>query len=160
MPLLQYFGWVGSFLLAALFGASWWSSGNVADATPPRARFGERVHIRIHSDHKWPERVVFDTTRPMLGPAENAQAETKLQGQDASQEPVATERHDPVEAFAEIGRETVEGCLQPPCSADQNPESGAPPKRKAALLRSHPGVSKAAKAFTAPNPFHRLPGKS
>jgi hypothetical protein len=35
----------------------------------------------------------------------------------------------------------------------------APPKRKAALLRSHPGVSRAAKAFTAPNPFHRLPGK-
>jgi len=156
MPLLQYFGWVGSFLLAALFGASSWSSGNVADATPPRARLGESIHIRIRSDHKWPERVVFDTTRSMLAPAENAQAETGPQGQ----EPIAAERHDPVEAFAQMGREAVKGCLQPPCSAGRNPESDAPPQRKAALLRSHPGASRAARAFTAPNPFHRLPGKS
>jgi hypothetical protein len=160
MPLFQYFGWVGSFLLGALFAASWWFSGNVAEAPPPRAPLSESIHIRIHSDHKCPERVVFDTTRAKLSPAENVQAETEPQGQEASQEPVAAERHDPIEAFAEMGRETVEGCLQPPCSAGQNLESGAPPKRKVALLRSHPGVSKAAKAFTAPNPFHRLPGKS
>jgi hypothetical protein len=155
MPLFQYFGWVGSFLLAALFAASWWFSGNAADAPPARAPLSESIHIRIHSDHKWPERVVFDTTRWRLAPAENAQAETEPQGQ----KPTAVESHDPVEAFAEMGRETVEGCLQPPCSAGQNPESDVPPKRKAALLRSHPGVSRAAKAFTAPNPFHRLPGK-
>ena len=160
MPLLQYFGWVGSFLLAALFGASWWSSGNVADATPPRARLGESIHIRIHSDHEWPERVVFDTTRPMLGPAENAQAETKLQGQDASQEPIAADRHDPVEAFAEMGRETVDGCLQPPCPAGWNPKIERSAEGRGRPLRSHPGASRAARAFTAPNPFHRLPGKS
>src|SRR6202790_1676755 len=133
MPLLQYVGWVRSFLLAALFAASWWFSGNVADAPPSRAPLSESIHIRIHSDHKWPEHVVFDTTRARLAPAENAQAETEPQGQEAGQEPVAAERPDPVEAFAEMGRETVEGCLQPPSSADQNPESDAPPKRKAAL---------------------------
>jgi hypothetical protein len=160
MPLLQYFRWVGSFLLAALFAASWWFSGSVTDAPPSRTPLSESIHIRIHSEHKWPERVVFDTTRSMLAPVENAQAETAPQAQEASQEPVAAERHDPVEAFAEMGRETVEACLQRPCSADQNLESDAPLKRKAALLRSHPGVSTAAKAFTAPNPFHRLPGKN
>jgi hypothetical protein len=160
MPLLQYFGWVGSFLLAALFAASWWFSGSVPDAQPSGAPLSESIHIRIHSDHKWPERVVFDTTRSRLAPPETAQAETEPQGQEASQEPVAAERHDPVEAFVEMGRETVEVCLQPPYSADQNPESDAPPNRKAGLLWSHPGVSRAAKAFTAPNPFHRLPGKS
>src|ERR1700674_5686442 len=106
MPLFQYFGWVGSFLLAALFAASWWFSGNVADAPPPRAPLSESIHIRIHSDHKWPERVVFDTTRSRLAPAENALTETEPQGQEASQEPVA-ERHNPIEAFAEMGRETV-----------------------------------------------------
>jgi hypothetical protein len=158
MPLLQYFGWVGSFLLATLFTASWWFSGNVVDAPPSRAPLSESIHIRIHSDHKWPERVVFDTTRPRLAPAENAQAETEPQGQRVSQEPVASERHDPIEAFAEM--ETVEGSLRPLLSTDQNPESDAPLKRKAALLRSHAGVSRAAKAFNAPNPFHRLPGKS
>ena len=103
---------------------------------------------------------MFDTTRSRLAPAENAQVETEPQGQQVSQELVASERHDPVEAFAEMGRETVEGRFQPPYSADENPESDAPPNRKAALLQSHPGVSRAAKAFTAPNPFHRLPGKS
>jgi hypothetical protein len=149
----------GELLLAALFATSWWLSGNVTDAPPPRAPLSESIHIRIHSDHKWPERVVLDTTRARLAPAENAQAETETQGQETSQEPVA-ERHNPIEAFAEMGRETVEGCLQRPCSADQNPESDAPPKRKTALLRFHSGVSRAAKAFTAPNPFHRLPGKS
>jgi hypothetical protein len=151
MPLLQYFGWVGSFLLAALFAASWWFSGNVADAPPSRAPLSESIHMRIHSNHKWPKRVMFDTARSRLAPAETAQAETEPH--------VAAERHDPVEAFAEMGRQTVEGCLQPPCSADQNLESDAPRKRKAALLRSHPGVSRAAKAFTASNPFHRQPGK-
>jgi hypothetical protein len=158
MPLLQYFGWVGSFLLAALFAASWWFSGSVTDAPPSRTPPSES--IQIHSDHKWPERVVFDTTRSRLAPVENDQAETEPQGQDASQEAVAAQRHDPVEAFAEMRRETVEGCLQPPCSADQNSESDAPPKREAARLRSQPGASRAARAFTAPNPFHRLPGKS
>jgi hypothetical protein len=35
MPLFQYFGWVGSVLLAALFTASWWLPGNVPYAPPP-----------------------------------------------------------------------------------------------------------------------------
>jgi hypothetical protein len=160
MLLFQYFRWVGSFLLVALFAASWWFSGNVADAPPSKAPLSESIHIRIHSDHKWPERVVFDTTRARLAPAENAQAEPEPQGQDASQTLVTARRHDPVEAFAEMAPETVEGRLPPPYSSDQNPESDAPPKRKSALLQSHPGASRAAKAFTAPNPFHRLPGKS
>jgi hypothetical protein len=160
MLLFQYFRWVGSLLLVALFAASWWLSGNVADAPPSKAPLSESIHIRIHSDHKWPERVVFDTTRARLAPAENAQAEPEPQGQDASQTLVAARRHDPVEAFAEMAPETVEGRLPPRYSADQNPESDAPPKRKSALLQSHPGASRAAKAFTAPNPFHRLPGKS
>ena len=78
MPLLQYFRWVGSFLLTALLAASWWFPGNVAGEPPSRAPLSERTS----------------------------------------------------------------------------------PKRKTALLRFHPGVSREARAFTAPNPFHRLPGKS
>jgi hypothetical protein len=159
MPLFQYFGWVGSVLLAALFAASWWLPGNVAGAPSPRMPLSESIHIRIRSDHKWPERVVFDTTGSELASAKSAQAQTGQQDQRARQKPVAVERLDPIEAFAEM-HETVEGCLQPPCSADQNQESSASPNRKAALLRSHPAVSTAANALTAPNPFRRLPGKS
>jgi hypothetical protein len=154
MPLLKYFGWVGSFLVAALCAASSWFSGSIAYAPSFRAPLSESIHIRIHSDHKWPERVVFDTTRWRLASAESAQAETEPQGQ----KPTAVESHSPVEAFAEMGRQTVEDCLQPPCLADQNLESDAPPKRKASLRRSR--RTRAAKAFTAPNPFHKLQGKS
>src|SRR4029077_12617810 len=105
MPLLIYFGWVGSFLVAALFATSWWFWGSVGYAPSSRALLSESIHIRIHSDHKWPERVVFDTAR--LAPAESAQAETEPQGE----KPAAVESHDPVEAFAEMGRETVEDCF-------------------------------------------------
>jgi hypothetical protein len=157
-PCFNISGWVGSALLAALFAASWWLPGNLAGAPSPRARLSE-IHIRIRSDHKWPERVVFDTTGSELPSAKSVQAQTGPQDQKARQKPVAVERHDPIEAFAEM-RETNEGSLQPPCSAEQNPESSASPNRKTALLRLRPAVSRAANAFTAPNPFRRLPGKS
>jgi hypothetical protein len=75
MPLLKYFGWMGSFLGAALFAASSWFSG-IAYVPPSSAPLSESIHIRIHSDHKWPERMVFDTTRWRSASAENAQAET------------------------------------------------------------------------------------
>ena len=81
MPLFQYFGWVGSVLLAALFAASWWLAGNVPDAPRPRAALSESIHIRIRSDHKWPERVVFDTTGSDLASAKSAQAQTGPQDQ-------------------------------------------------------------------------------
>ena len=72
--------------------------GSIAYVPPFRAPLSESIHIRIHSDHKWPERVVFDTTRWRLAPAESAQAETEPQGQKPSQKPIAVEWHDPVEA--------------------------------------------------------------
>jgi hypothetical protein len=154
MPLLKYFGWVGSFLVAAQFATSWWFSGSVGYAPSSRTLLSENIHIRIHSDRKWPERVVFDTARWRLAPAESTQAETEPQGQT----PAAVESHNPVEAFAEMGRQTVEDCLPPACLADQNMESDVSPKRQASLRRRR--RTWAAKAFTAPNPFHKLPGKS
>ena len=60
MPLFQYFGWVGSFLLAALLAANWCFP---APADPQSAvPLDQKISIRIHTDHKWPERVVLDTT--------------------------------------------------------------------------------------------------
>ena len=68
MPLRQYFMWVGSLLLLALFAADWCLPAPVhapRSAIPPQAR----VNLRIHSDQKWPERVVFDTTDSRLASA-------------------------------------------------------------------------------------------
>jgi hypothetical protein len=71
MPVARYLFYVGGVLLALLF---------IADACLPklRAANGElspSVVIRIHSDRKWPERIVLDTSRPTIVPAEIANAE-------------------------------------------------------------------------------------
>jgi hypothetical protein len=160
MPVFQYFGWIGSALLAALFAASWWLPGNLAGAPSPRAPLSESIYIRIRSDRRWPERVVFDTTGSELQSAKSVQAQTGPQDQKAWQNPVTIERYNPIEGLAEMPRESVENCLQPPCSTEQNPELSVSPNRATALLRLRPPVSRAANAFTAPNPFRRLPGKS
>jgi len=62
MPLLAYFWKVGATLLALLF---------LADFCLPRTPIAEstavdRPTIRIHSDRKWPERVVLDTSSPII----------------------------------------------------------------------------------------------
>ena len=63
MPLLAYFWKVGAALLALLF---------VADFYLPKAAVTDektavdQPAIRIHSDRKWPERVVLDTTLPAI----------------------------------------------------------------------------------------------
>lgn len=65
MPLLGYFWKVGAALLALLF---------VADVLLSKAPVMEnaavdRLTIRIQSDRKWPERVVFDTHSPVIAGA-------------------------------------------------------------------------------------------
>jgi hypothetical protein len=57
-----------------------------------------------------------------------------------------------------IHSDAIEDCLEPACLVDQNMESDVSPKRQASARRSR--RTRAAKAFTAPNPFHTLPGKS
>jgi hypothetical protein len=73
MPLARYFLFVGGVLLALLF---------VVDAVLPALPVADRSDtgvdksvIRIHSDRKWPERVVFDTNIPTIVPAQTAKAE-------------------------------------------------------------------------------------
>jgi hypothetical protein len=71
MPLARYFFFVGGVLLALLFMANAWlpelpATDSVAAADMPV--------IRIHSDRKWPERVVFDTSVPAVAPANTAEA--------------------------------------------------------------------------------------
>ncbi|MFB6414695.1 hypothetical protein [Bradyrhizobium tunisiense] len=65
MPLLAYLWKVGATLLLLLFAADYYL---------PRASILEqtsvdRPAIRIHSDRKWPEQIVFDTRLPIIVPA-------------------------------------------------------------------------------------------
>jgi hypothetical protein len=78
MPVARYFLFVGGALLALLF---------VVDAVVPKVPVAEadrtdtgfdKSVIRIHSDRKWPERVVFDTSIPTIVPVQTAKAEADV----------------------------------------------------------------------------------
>jgi hypothetical protein len=74
MPVVRYFVYVGGVLLALLF---------ISDAYLPKLPVAERAStdlpvIRIHSDRKWPERVVFDTSLPTISPAQPAKTEASV----------------------------------------------------------------------------------
>jgi hypothetical protein len=58
MPLLQYFGFVGSALVTLLFGLSWCFPQPVSDRTGSGI---DRSIIRINSVEKVPDRVDIDT---------------------------------------------------------------------------------------------------
>jgi hypothetical protein len=68
MPLLRYFVFVGGALLALLF---------VSDAVLPKQPLpsflnvasSDQPVVRIHSERKWPERIVFNTSMPTVKPA-------------------------------------------------------------------------------------------
>ena len=65
MPLLRYFGFVGSALVTLLFGLSWCFPQPVSD----RTRSGiDRSIIRINSVEKVPDRVDIDTSLPTIVP--------------------------------------------------------------------------------------------
>ena len=71
MPLSRYFSFVGGVLLALLF---------VLDACFPELPVVAKAKvyppvIRIYSDEKWPERIVYDTNLPTIVPVPAATAE-------------------------------------------------------------------------------------
>lgn len=65
MPLMRYFGLVGSALLLLLFGSSWLFPQTVPEPLHPDT---DRPVIRITSVQKLPERVDIDTSLPTIAP--------------------------------------------------------------------------------------------
>jgi hypothetical protein len=151
MPLFQYFGWLGSLLLAVLFAANWCVSAPNARTPGSDVPLDQKISIRIHTDHKWPERVVFDTTSSAM--AQKANAETGVGGS----EPPVLERQS-FDAFAEMAVIPVGPCFRPPCSTGQlaEREASRPGKGAPSQIRSRI----AAKDLTFPNRLHKPPGKS
>jgi hypothetical protein len=96
MPLRQYFSWVGSILFVALFVADWCLPAPF-HAPHPEIPSNEKVNLRIRSDHKWPDKVVFDTTRSQFTPVAGASPEPDVA---ASQRIDQAGRRSPLDAFA------------------------------------------------------------
>jgi hypothetical protein len=65
MPLGRYFIFVGSALLTLLFVADWYMPQ--LPLQPARADVDRG--IRVQSRHRWPERIVIDTSLPTIVPA-------------------------------------------------------------------------------------------
>ena len=128
MPLARYFLIVGGVLLALLFvvDASL-PTFPVADANRTDTGVDKSI-IRIHSDRKWPERVVFDTSLPTIVPAQTVKAEAVV---PAPPPPTvvtdASAKARVREAFAQ---------LVPP--ELKKPEPKLQPKRKIAKYRAAP----------------------
>jgi hypothetical protein len=114
MPVFQYFGWVGSFLLATLLAANWCFPAPIDPQSD--VSLDQKVHIRIHTEQKWPERVVLDTTRSTLAHDPKADGETDVAGSETA---ILAERQ-PFEAFAEMAPRqghVLTAVLHPGCRA-------------------------------------------
>jgi hypothetical protein len=67
VPIAKYFVVVGGALAVLLLIAGW--SLPVPPASfPDQPEIIERAAIRIKSEHKWPEKVVLDTSQPTITP--------------------------------------------------------------------------------------------
>jgi hypothetical protein len=126
MPLARYFLFVGGVLLALLF--------LIDEVLPKPPVEQERAEassdkpvIRIQSDRKWPERVVFDTNLPTIVPPQMARIEAPVRAPTTVSEVPAAGRA--LQAFAE---------LKP--SEPKKPEPKLPHKRKIARAHLAPPV--------------------
>ena len=66
MPLARYFVFVGGALVALLFALDFFSPKASADSGIHSAGPADKTTMRIRSDQKLPERIVFDTTQPTI----------------------------------------------------------------------------------------------
>ncbi len=132
MPLLRYFLYVGGALLALLL---------VANAALPPLPAGDGITssselpvIRIHSDRKRPEAIVFDTSMPTMASPVVAKVRT------AAPAPLAAAEFPPKarvrEAFAQfVPPETQAAASAKPKKVEAKAETRLHPKRRVA--RAH-----------------------
>jgi hypothetical protein len=66
VPIGRYIAFVGSLLLAIFFIADWYLP--MAPTQSVTGREADKPIIRIKTDRKWPERIVFDTSAPTIVP--------------------------------------------------------------------------------------------
>jgi hypothetical protein len=100
MPVLRYFLFVGGLLLTLLFVTdAYGPKAELVGSTTSATDLPASPMIRIHSDRKWPERVVFDTNAPMIAaPVKAAEASAPVPPTVAEISPTARVR----ETFAQF----------------------------------------------------------
>jgi len=140
MPLLRYFVFVGGALLALLF---------ISDAVLPKqplpsflsvASSSDLPLVRIHSERKWPERIVFDTSLPTVKPAVMAEAQP---APPAVVAPKARVR----EAFAQFTPPVSRGDVKAEAKIEAKTDAKVDTKTD---VRLDPAIAKVAEAGSQP----------
>jgi hypothetical protein len=150
MPLLRYFLFVGGTLLALLF---------VSDAVLPKQPLpsflnvasSDQPFVRIHSERKWPERIVFDTSVATVKPAIMAEVQAAAAAKARVREafaqltpPVsgaAVKTEPGIDAKLDVKALDVKANVKPDQAVAKVAETKPQPKRKVAKARpSHPLV--------------------
>ena len=116
MPFGRYIAFVGSLLVAILFFADWYLTR--APTQSVTSLEADKPIIRIKSDRKWPERIVFDTSAPTIVPQKSPVI---------ADAPVT---NPPQEAFALLNAPVQEVSVTPlPVKAKRKIAKRAPPSR-------------------------------
>ena len=131
MPLARYVFFVGGVLLALLF---------ISDAYLPKLPVAHEAGIdlpliRIHSDQKWPEGVVYDTNLPTIVPAQIANTDASVAAPVAVADVAA--KAQAREAFAQLQPSDARQLQQ---SDSKKREAKHPRQRKLAKRRAPPMV--------------------
>lgn len=124
MPLLRYFIFVGGGLLALLFGVSAYVPNLPAVEASKSAVAADLSIIRIHSDRKWPERIVFDTSLPTKPPPPNLATPVVAEATPTQKGTAAAPKPPVRESFAQL-------------RANPNEVRNREPKRKRRYLARH-----------------------
>jgi hypothetical protein len=125
MPVARYFLYVGGVLLALLFGVDAFAPkepgvSSIAAVAAPETN----PTLRIRSDRKWPERVVYDTSLPTIVPPKAEVAAAAVVPAPVAEMPAKARVR---ESFAQF---------RP--ADDPKPEVKPLPKRKVAKVRTAP----------------------
>jgi hypothetical protein len=126
MPVARYFMFVGGTLLALLFLINAYAPSQPVVASDAAPSIDRNV-VRIRSDQKLPERVVYDTSLPTIVPPVS-----KVQVAAAPQPPVAVDVTAPAnvrDTFAQLVPANV-----------KKPEPQAQRKRRVAKVRVSPPI--------------------
>ena len=112
MPLGRYFIFVGGTLAALLFVANW-----CLPTPPPMFAVHQsdidRTIIRIKSAHKWPKKVVLDTSHPTMAPRTVEEPPATQSARPASDE---ARNQSNLEAMAQLKSDTQLAHLDHPIS--------------------------------------------
>ena len=124
MPVARYFLFVGGLLLALLFALDAFAPQQMAVAGNAAPSINKTV-VRIRSDQKLPERVVYDTSLPTIVPPAAASQITAAPAAPAADVSAQAGVRDTFAQFVPAEAKKLE----------KQPEPQAPRKRKIAKIR-------------------------